>query len=143
MQRILIVGYVLMEYLGEKPILYRGRVPVGSRKYIEVKKGDIVVADEVTAIAHCRGTQWRRVESGVDIAPLFASEQKEPIQETDVEPIQETDVEPIQDNMTQSNLDEFSDEELIAFAKAKKIGGITKRSARDKVISLILPYLPE
>ncbi len=138
-KRVLIIGYVLMEYVGEKPIPYRGRVPVGSRKYMEVKKGDIVVADEVTAISYCRGTQWKRVESDVDISSLFASEQKEqePIQETDVEPIQEAKV------ITQSNLDEFSDEELIEFAKSKKIGGVTKRSARDKVVSLILPYLPE
>ena len=137
MPRLLIIGYVLIEYLGEKPILYRGKVPVGSRKYMEVSKGDLVVADEVTAITYCRGTQWRRVQCDIDISTLF---------DTKDEPI-DTD-EPIEPNsetprvMTQANLDEFEDSELIDFAKSKNITGITVRSSRKKLIPLILPYLP-
>ena len=124
-KRVLIIGYVLMEYMGEKPISYKGKVPVGSRKYAKVEKGDMVVADEVTAITFCRGTQWRRVEHDLDIATLFANVQNEPIKE-----------------MTQLNLDDFSDEQLIALAKEKNITGITVRSSRDKVIPLLLPFLP-
>ncbi|SFV71787.1 hypothetical protein MNB_SV-13-251 [hydrothermal vent metagenome] len=145
--RVLIIGYVLIEYLGEKPIEYRGKVPVGSRKYMKVKKGDIVVADEVTAITYCRGTQWKRVEhNDVDIASLFVvSEQKEPIKEDEL--IDEDEDELIDKKksikkMTQSNLDDFSIEELIAFAKSKKVTGVNVRSTRAKVIPLILPFLP-
>lgn len=123
--RILIIGYVLMEYLGEKSIDYRAKMPVGERKFMKVHKGDRVVADEVTAITLCRGTQWQEVECDVDISTLFASVQKKPIKE-----------------MTQSNLDSFNDDELIAFAKEKKVTGVTVRSSRDKIIPLILPFLP-
>lgn len=130
--RILIIGYVLMEYLGEKSIDYRAKMPVGERKFMKVHKGDRVVADEVTAITLCRGTQWQEVECDVDISTLFASVQKKPIKEED-EPIKE---------MTQSNLDSFNDDELIAFAKEKKVTGVTVRSSRDKIIPLILPFLP-
>lgn len=130
-KKVLLIGYVLMEYLGDKPILYRGKVPVGGRKFMEVEKGDMVVTDEVTAIGYCRGTQWKRVKCDVDISSLFANVQKEPIK--DDEPIKV---------MTQANLDEFSDEELIAFAKDKKITGVNVRSKRDKLIPLILPFLP-
>lgn len=130
--RLLIIGYVLIEYLGEKPIDYRGKVPVGARKFMKVEKGDIVVADEVTAIIMCKGTQWKKIESDVDISNLLMSKYNQSQKEFD----------DCSSLMTQSNLDDYSDEELIAFAKEKGVTGANVRSKREKLIPLILPFLP-
>ena len=158
--RLLIIGLVLLRYVGEVTTKYRGRSH--HHKWVDVEPNDIIVTDPVTALTLKRGTQWEEVEGAdLDIAPLFASsgnrkdvpdeenqskassqEVKEDEETPQAEENQEGSLKAeVNKELTKANIEEFSTGELIKFAKDKKITGVTVRTSREKVIPLILPYI--
>ena len=118
--RILRPGLVAIQYIGVIATLFRGAIE--NKKYITVEPNDIVLVDEVQAITYCRGTQWKKIDTDVDLSSLL-----------------EKDNEPIKDELTLENIYNKTDDEIKE--ECKKRGIKIGRKKRDDLISLLLPFL--
>ena len=131
MARILRPGLVAIRYIGKIDTLFRGAVE--GRKYITVEPNDIVLLSLVDSITYCRGTQWEKVETEVDISrmlnlPLLDSN------EPSVLGMKYTEA-------TLENLNNLTDAEI---KKAcKKYGIKIGRTKTEDLIPLLLPFLQQ
>jgi len=69
MGKILRPGLVAIQYLGKIDSMFRGAVE--NRKYITVSPNDIVLVSLIDSITYCRGTQWKKIDTDVDITNML------------------------------------------------------------------------
>ena len=104
--KILRPGLVLLQYVGVIEILFR--LKVENRKHIMIEPNDYVLVDDVSAVYMEKGTQFKRVDTDVDLSTFMQG--KDPLEFVDDAVLMAELME--RDIVEKPSLSDFSDEDL-------------------------------